>query len=74
MTEVTNELMHEILKDLQSRADRHETLLRDIAHGQLRLREDLHNFHGDSLRLEAQVAALTVRLDRIESRLSIAET
>ena len=40
MTEVTNELMYEILKSIQARLDAMDRSLKDLAHGQIRFRED----------------------------------
>lgn len=71
MAEITNELMFEILKSIQLRLDGMDRHLKDIAHGQIRIREDLNNFHRDAIRLETQVAEVTTRLERIEIRLSL---
>ena len=71
MVDITNELMFEILKSIQLRLDGMDRSLKDIVHGQIRLREDLNNSHRDSIRLESQVAEVTTRLDRIEARLNL---
>lgn len=71
MADITNELMFEILKSIQLRLDSMDRNLRDIAHSQIRVREDLNNFHRDAIRLESQVAEVTTRLDRIETRLNL---
>ena len=71
MTEITNELMFEVLKSMQHRLDGMDRHLRDIVHGQIRIREDLNNFHRDAIRLEAQVAEVTNRLERIDARLNL---
>lgn len=68
MTAITNELMFEVLKSIQSRLDGMDRSLKDLAHGQIRLREDLNNFHRDTIRLEVQVADVSNRLERIEKR------
>lgn len=71
MAEITNELMFENLKSIQLRLDGMDRHLKDLVYGQIRLREDLNNFHRDAIRLEAQVADVTTRLERIETRLNL---
>ena len=73
MTDVTNALMYEILKSIQAKLDHQDKVLADVLQGQLRLRQDLHNFHGDSLRLETQVAELSMRIDRVQKRLDLSD-
>jgi hypothetical protein len=68
MTLVTNELMYEVLKSVQARLDSMDRSLKDLAHGQIRLREDLNNFHRDAIRLEVQVSDVNNRLERLEKR------
>jgi archaellum component FlaC len=68
MTEITNELMYEILKSIQGRLETMDKSLKDLAHGQIRVREDLNNFHRDAIRLESQVSDLGNRLERLEKR------
>ena len=74
MAEITNELMFEVLKSIQHRLDGVDRNLKDIVHGQIRIREDLNNFHRDAIRLESQVADVTTRLERIEARLNLVDT
>jgi septation ring formation regulator EzrA len=68
MIQITNELMYEILKSIQARLETMDKGLKDIAHGQIRLREDLNNFHRDTIRLEVQVSDVSNRLERLEKR------
>jgi hypothetical protein len=68
MTQITNELMYEVLKSIQARLDAMDRSLKDLAHGQIRLREDLNNFHRDAIRLEVQVSDVNNRLERLEKR------
>lgn len=68
MTEVTNDLMFQVLKSVQARLDGMDKSLRDLAQGQIRVREDLNNFHRDTIRLESQIADVGTRLERIEKR------
>lgn len=73
MVDINNELMFEILKSIQSKLDQNDKVYSELLRGQLRLREDLHNFHGDSLRLESQVVELSMRIDRIQKRLELSD-
>jgi septal ring factor EnvC (AmiA/AmiB activator) len=68
MSEITNELMFEVLKSIQGRLETMERSLKDLAHGQIRVREDLNNFHRDAIRLESQVSDVGNRLERLEKR------
>jgi len=68
MTQITNELMYEILKSIQARLETMDRSLKDLTHGQIRLREDLNNFHRDAIRLEVQVSDVGNRLERLEKR------
>lgn len=70
---VTNELIYEVLKTIQSRLERQEDLLKELHEGQLRTREDANAVRGDVLRLERQLASLDVRLGRIEKRLNLVD-
>ena len=47
MNLVTNEPMFEVLKSIRARLDSMDKTLKDLAHGQICLREDLDNFHRD---------------------------
>jgi len=60
--------MYEVLKAVQARLDSMDRSLKDLAHGQIRLREDLNNFHRDAIRLEVQVSDVNNRLERLEKR------
>jgi hypothetical protein len=73
MAEVTNELMHEVLRDLQQRAGRSEARLGEILQelvairlSQLSMQTDVHNIYGILGRHDE-------RLDRIERRLELRE-
>jgi septal ring factor EnvC (AmiA/AmiB activator) len=73
MTAVTNELLYEILKTIQGdvthikmRVDNHDQQF-------ISLREQLHRIQGDVPRLERQGATFSLRLERIEQRLQLAE-
>ena len=69
MATITNELMYEVLKSIQARLDAMDRSIKELAHGQIRVREDLNNFHRDTIRLEVQIAEVDNRLERIEKRI-----
>lgn len=68
MTQITNELMFEILKSIQAKIESMDRGMKDLAQGQIRVREDLNNFHRDTIRLESQLADISHRLERVEKR------
>jgi septation ring formation regulator EzrA len=71
MTEITNELMFEILKSIQLRLDGMDRHLKDLVHGQIRLREEVNGLRGDDLRRETLQTQMDHRLERIEARLNL---
>jgi hypothetical protein len=68
---VTNELLYEILKQLQSGQAEIKAVLADHTRQLLRIREDINNLRSDDLRREAMQAQMDVRLERIETRINI---
>jgi hypothetical protein len=70
---ITNELVFEILKKIQTDIAVVRTDLGDMKSMQLRMREDFHRFEGDLLRIERSEAETQLRLDRIESRLQLTD-
>ncbi len=73
MSDVTQELMHELLRRIHARFDK-----LDQAHGELRddnlvIRGQLHNVQGDLNNLRGSLARIEQRLDRIENRLELRE-
>lgn len=68
---ITNELMYEVLKKVQADVAVMKADLADVKAMQLRLREDFNRFEGDLLRFERIEAGTQLRLDRIETRLSL---
>lgn len=73
MSEVTNELMFEVLKAMQKD-------LRDVKTGQTELREEFGAMRGHMLAMQRDIANIydvlgrhEVRLDRIEKRLELHE-
>jgi hypothetical protein len=74
MTEVTNEIVYEILKQLQAGQAEMKNTLADHGRLLIRIREDINALRGDDLRLETMQAQMDVRLQRIETRLQLADT
>jgi hypothetical protein len=64
MTEVTNELMYSVLKQIQ--ATLAEIKSTQVEHSRLlvRVREDINTLRSDDLRLESMQAQMDVRLER----------
>jgi hypothetical protein len=73
MPQITNELMYEVLKAIQARVDGMDKILKDLAHGQIRIREDLNNFQRDTIRLDTRFTDVSNRLERIEIRLNLTD-
>lgn len=71
MTQVTNELIFEILKQIQNGQADLKAVLADHTHQLLRIREDINALRGDDLRRETAQAQMDMRLERIESRLNL---
>ena len=70
---VTNELMFEILKQIQERLAKIESILVDHTHQLIRVREELNGLRGDDIRREVLQAQMDHRLERIEKRLSLSD-
>lgn len=68
MTTITNELMFEILKSIQTTVADVKAAQTEHARQLLRVREDINNFHRDTIRLESQLADISHRLERVEKR------
>ena len=80
MTEITNELMYEVLKQLQAGLADVKTILSDHTIQLLRIRDDvnqtrneINSLRGDDLRIEAMQARMELRLERIERRLNLTD-
>lgn len=73
MTQVTNDLIYEILKQLQTGQTELRTLLSDHTRQFIRIREDINALRGDDLRLESFQPQIDTRLERIETRLKLNE-
>ncbi len=77
---VTSELMFEVLKQIQERLARMESVLADHTRQFIRVREDINSvredingLRGDDLRREAVQAKMDERLQRIENRLNLTD-
>jgi chromosome segregation ATPase len=80
MTQITNELMFEILKQLQAGMAEIKAILTDHTRQFLRVREDINNvredignLRTDDLRLETMQVQMNTRLERIETRLNLTD-
>lgn len=73
MTKVTNELIYEVLKDIQSRLGNVERDMKELKTGQLNIRKDIHRLDGHILRHDDEFVRVNERLDRIEKQLSLVQ-
>ncbi|MBJ7532972.1 hypothetical protein JDN40_02430 [Rhodomicrobium vannielii ATCC 17100] len=71
MPQISNDLIYEILKQLQSGQAEIKSTLADHTRQLIRIREDINTLRGDDLRRESAQAQMDVRLERIESRLNL---
>jgi hypothetical protein len=69
----TESLVLEVLKRLQSDMADLKQGQRSVRDELIGVRQQLHVLQGDVLRLEGDIAGILVRLDRIDSRLDLAE-
>ena len=68
---VTNELLYDVLKKLQTGQAEMKATLSDVVAQLIRVREDIHSLRSDDLRRERVQAQMDVRLERIENRLNL---
>jgi hypothetical protein len=73
MTNITNELLYEILKSLQAGQAEIKSTLADHTRQLIRIREDINSLRADDLRREAIQAHMDTRLQRIENRLDLTD-
>lgn len=73
MSEVTNDLMLEVLKEIRADVRVMKSDISDLKHNVFRLREDSHEYTGNDLRIERQIAEVRVMLDRINTRLNLVD-
>ncbi len=73
MAEVTNALMSEVLKEIRADIRVKKSDVFDLKHNIFRLREDSHEYTGNDLRIERQIAEVRVMFDRINTRLGLVD-
>ena len=73
MTQITNELIYEVLKQLQSGLSEIKTTQADQNRQLIRIREDINGLRGDDLRRETMQAQMDTRLQHIENRLNLSD-
>lgn len=74
MPSITNELIYEVLKQLQTSVSDIKATQADHTRQLIKIREDINGLRGDDLRRESMQAQIDTRLDRIETRLNLNET
>jgi septal ring factor EnvC (AmiA/AmiB activator) len=73
MTEVTNQLLYEVLKKIQDELAHVRARVDDHTDQLISIRDDIHGVRGDILRVERSVAETKVRVERIERRMGLVE-
>jgi len=73
MTEVSQELLHELLRRMHQRFDKIDHALSELRNDNLTIRGQIHNMQGDVNNLRSSVAHIEDRLDRIDNRLELRE-
>ncbi len=73
MAKITNELIYEVLKKIQNDVADLKKGQRDLKDGQISLQEGLHSIRGDIIRQERAIASLELDVERIKTRLDIAD-
>ena len=71
MSDITNDLMYEVLKQLQTGQAEIKTILADHTRQLLPIREEINSLRGDDLRHESLYASMDSRLERIVRRLDL---
>jgi hypothetical protein len=73
MTEITSQLIYEILRSIQTTLAEMKAGQADHTRQLLRIRDDINGLRGDDLRLESLQATMDARLERIERRLNLSD-
>jgi len=73
MAEVTNELMYEVLKRVQTRIDGDEHVIVELLNGQNAIRGYIASMQSDMANVYGVLSRLDQRLERIERRLELRE-
>jgi predicted nucleic acid-binding Zn-ribbon protein len=73
MVEQTENLVLEILRRMQADMTEMKSDIKDLKTGQIEIRMQLHSMDGNVLRQERTIAAVQVKVDRIETRLDFTD-
>jgi predicted nucleic acid-binding Zn-ribbon protein len=73
MVEQTESLVLEILRRMQADMAEMKSDIKDLKTGQIEIRMQLHSMDGNVLRQERTIAAVQVKVDRIETRLDFTD-
>jgi septal ring factor EnvC (AmiA/AmiB activator) len=73
VTEVTNELMYEMLKAIRADVAVLKSILDDHSRQLIDLRKQLNTMQAETVRTDEHMLALDSRLDRIERRLQLTD-
>ncbi len=73
MSDVTQELMHELLRRVHTRFDKIDNAISELRNDNLIICGQVHNLQGDVNGLRASIGHIEQRLDRIENRLELRE-
>ena len=73
MAEVSQELLHELLRRLHQRADKSDAAIRDLRNEMNSMRLVVHAHQSDINNLYTMVHQLDARLERVENRLELRE-
>lgn len=71
MSEVTNEIIYEVLKSIQSTLSNHGHQLKELKDSGIAIREDILGVRNDLLRHEKALATLEAEVDHIKNRLDL---
>jgi small-conductance mechanosensitive channel len=71
--DVTQELLHELLRRLHTRFDKIDNAINEMRSDNLFIRGQIHNLQGDVNNIRGSMAQMDQRLDRIENRLELRE-
>jgi hypothetical protein len=73
MSEISNELVYEVLKSIQAAVAEIKATQADHTRQLLRIRDDINNLRSDDLRIETLQTNMDMRLERIERRLNLTD-
>ena len=73
MAEVSQDLLHELLRRMHNRADKSDAAIRDLCNEINSMRLAIHAHQSDVNNLYSMLHQLDARLERIENRLELRE-